>query len=206
MKTKNILLLVVSAVAILSIFYAYMGGKDQTAYVDKIKEEREDKDRFMRTAAESPFVEADVDFDGLHYYPVDIRYKVTADLIPIQDKKIVTLATNDGNEQRYIAYAFAEFDLDGYHNKLLILEVAETDQFEGKLFLAFGDGTSAAETYGSGRYLDVAKTAGSHTITLDFNKAYNPYCAYVDKYSCPFPPLENLLKISIKAGEKIYHE
>jgi len=160
----------------------------------------------MRNSSESPFVEAQMDFSRLHYYPVDIRYKVIANLIPIQNKRTIILATNDGNEQRYIEYAFAEFDLDGYHNKLLILEVLEMGPSRGKLFLAFGDATSAVDTYGSGRYLDVAKTPGSSTITLDFNKAYNPYCAYVDKYSCPFPPPENLLQVSIKAGEKIYHD
>jgi uncharacterized protein (DUF1684 family) len=74
------------------------------------------------------------------------------------------------------------------------------------LFLAFGDGTSAEETYGAGRYLDIDKTQGSNTITLDFNKAYNPYCAYSEKFSCPLPPAENLLVIPIPAGEKSYHE
>jgi uncharacterized protein (DUF1684 family) len=76
----------------------------------------------------------------------------------------------------------------------------------GKLFLAFGDATSARETYGGGRYLDITKTPGSTTITLDFNQAYNPYCAYDDTYSCPLPPAENLLTVAIKAGEKNYHK
>ncbi|MDH4092191.1 MAG: DUF1684 domain-containing protein [Cyclobacteriaceae bacterium] len=206
MKTNNIILLIAIVVVLLSVMYAFMGGQDQTAYINEIQKEREDKERFMRNSSESPFVEAQMDFSRLHYYPVDIRYKVIANLIPIQNKRTIILATNDGNEQRYIEYAFAEFDLDGYHNKLLILEVLEMGPSRGKLFLAFGDATSAVDTYGSGRYLDVAKTPGSSTITLDFNKAYNPYCAYVDKYSCPFPPPENLLQVSIKAGEKIYHD
>ena len=75
----------------------------------------------------------------------------------------------------------------------------------GKLFFAFGDETSAVETYGAGRYLDLEKVPGSSTITLDFNKAYNPYCAYISNYSCPLPPAQNLLTIPIKAGEKTYH-
>jgi uncharacterized protein (DUF1684 family) len=73
------------------------------------------------------------------------------------------------------------------------------------LFLAFGDKTSALETYGAGRYLDVTKTPGSRTIKLDFNLAYNPYCAYDNTYSCPLPPAENLLEVAVKAGEKTYH-
>ena len=74
------------------------------------------------------------------------------------------------------------------------------------LFLAFADETSAVDTYGAGRYLDVKKVPGSNTIVLDFNQAYNPYCAYVDKFSCPLPLPENLLKLAIRAGEKIYHQ
>jgi uncharacterized protein (DUF1684 family) len=73
------------------------------------------------------------------------------------------------------------------------------------LFLAFGDETSAVESYGAGRYLDIKKVPGSTSITLDFNLAYNPYCAYNDTYSCPLPPKENLLPVAIRAGEKVYH-
>jgi len=206
MKSSRILLIIVLGIALLSVFYAFMGGQNQTAYVDEIRKEREDKDRFMRNSPESPFVTAKENFDGLRYFPADIRYKITAGLVPVQNKKSVLLTTNDGSTQQYVEYAFAEFDLDGYHNRLLILEVIEPGPTRGKLFLAFGDATSAVETYGSGRYLDVAKVPGASTITLDFNKAYNPYCAYVEKYTCPFPPTGNLLKVSIKAGELNYHD
>jgi uncharacterized protein len=206
MKTKNILLLVVVTVALISVIYSFMGSQDQTAYIREIEKEREDKDRFMRTSPESPFAGIVEQYKSLNYYPPDVRYKITADLTPITNKKPVVLGTNDGKEQRYIEYAHAEFDLDGYHHSLLILEVADMGPFRGKLFLAFGDETSAVETYGAGRYLDVSKVPGSNTITLDFNKAYNPYCAYVEKFSCPFPPAENLLKVGIMAGEKKYHD
>lgn len=205
MKGKNIIILIAVAVALGSILYSIMGSQDQTAYNEEIESERKDKDRFMKTSPESPFASDPETFDGLKYYPPDIRYKVTATLTPVKDRKPVVLTTNDGKEQHYIEYAVADFDLGGYHNKLLILEVIESGPLRGRLFLAFGDETSAVETYGAGRYLDVAKVPGSNTITLDFNKAYNPYCAYVSSYSCPFPPRDNLLNVSIKAGEKIYH-
>jgi len=178
---------------------------DQSAYAEQIMEEREDKDRFMRTSEESPFSDSTIKYEGLKYFPPNIKYKITASIIPIKDKKPVVLGTNDGKEQRYLEYAHAEFDLDGYHNKLLILETID-GEFRGKLFLAFGDETSAIDTYGAGRYLDVSKVPGNSSISLDFNLAYNPYCAYADKYSCPFPPAENLLKVAINAGEKVYHE
>lgn len=205
MKPKNIVILIAVVVAIGSLLYSLVGSQDQAAYAQIIEEERKDKDRFMRTSPESPFASDVKSFDDLKYFPPDIRYKVTASLRLIKDKKPVVLATNDGKEQHYIEYAFAEFDLDGYHNQLLILEVMDNGPMRDRLFLAFGDETSAGETYGAGRYLDVSKVPGSNSLTLDFNKAYNPYCAYVSSYSCPFPPKDNLLKVSIKAGEKIYH-
>lgn len=204
MKTKNILILVALVVALVSLFYSFQGSQDQTAYIAEVQKERDDKNEFMRTSAESPLAGTTENFKGLNYYPADIKYKVTAKLTPIQNKKPVILRTSDNKEQRYLEYAYADFDLDGKNNRLLLLEIIDMGPFRGKLFLAFGDQTSARETYGAGRYLDIVKVPGSNTITLDFNKAYNPYCAYTEKYSCPFPPAENLLEVSIEAGEKIY--
>ncbi|WP_333821382.1 DUF1684 domain-containing protein [Ohtaekwangia sp.] len=205
MKKQSIFILIVVVVIIVSLLYSFMGGQDQTAYIEQIQKERDEKEQFMRTSEESPFASNKNAFQGLKYYPVDVRYKITADLKPVQNKEVVLLRTNDGKEQRYVKYAYAEFDLDGFHNKLLILEMIDMGPFRGKLFLAFGDETSARETYGAGRYLDVTKVQGSNTITLDFNMAYNPYCAYADEFSCPLPPAENLLKVAIRAGEKVYH-
>lgn len=205
MKTKNIILLIAAIVVLVSLIYSFMGGADQSAYIEEINKEREEKDRFMKTSKESPFASNPSEYNGLLYYPPDPKYRIIADLTPIENKEIVTLATNTGEEQQYVQYAYADFDLDGFHHRLLILEVIESGPFRGKLFFAFGDETSAVETYGAGRYLDLEKVPGSSTITLDFNKAYNPYCAYITNYSCPLPPSQNLLTIPIKAGEKTYH-
>lgn len=206
MKPRHIIIILVVVSVIAIIFFTIYGSKDQTAYVNGIREEREEKDRFMRTAPDSPFKGQTDSFTGLKYYPADPKFRVTASLTPVENKKMVILKTNDGKEERYMEYAWAEFDLMGFHNRLLILEMIDMGPYRGKLFLAFGDRTSAEETYGAGRYLDVAKTTGSNSITLDFNKAYNPYCAYSEKFSCPLPPSENLLTIPINAGEKAYHE
>ena len=119
---------------------------------------------------------------------------------------MVLLETNDQKENRYLEYAHAEFSIAGVKCKLLILEIMDDGPSRGSLFLAFADETSARETYGAGRYLDINKVPGSSTILLDFNKAYNPYCAYSDMYSCPLPPRENILPVAIRAGEKTYKE
>lgn len=204
MKRKNVIVLLAVVVLAITIFYSFQGSQDDTAYQDEIKKEREEKDRFMRTSAESPFAKNPDAYKGLNYYPPDMKYRIIANLVPIKDKKPMVLSTNDGKEQRYIEYAYADFKLDGISNRLLILEITEMGPFRGQLFLAFGDATSANETYGAGRYLDVTKTPGSSTVKLDFNLAYNPYCAYDHSFSCPLPPRENILPVPIRAGERNY--
>jgi uncharacterized protein len=193
----------VIAVALISIIYSFTGTDD--SYEKKILKLREEKDLFMRTSKESPFAGNEADYLGLQYFPPDIHYRLNAKLIPIENKKAVVLPTSDGKTKRYLEYAWAEFKLDNKQHRLLILEIMDMGPYRGTLFLAFGDDTSANETYGAGRYLDVKKPKSASTITLDFNEAYNPYCAYNDNFSCPFPPPENLLHVAIKAGEKNYY-
>jgi uncharacterized protein len=205
MKNKNIIVIAIVLVSLILVFNFFQSDADDPAYIEKIKKERTEHIHYFKTSSESPITDKEK-FTGLNYYEPDTRYKIVADLIPIENKKVVLLKTNDGKEQRYIEYAYAEFNLDHVRNRLLILEGIDMGPIRGKLFVAFGDETSAVETYGGGRYLDVNKVPGSTTITLDFNKAYNPYCAYNNTYSCPLPPAENLLKVPIRAGEKLYHQ
>jgi uncharacterized protein (DUF1684 family) len=206
MKTKNILLVIAVIAVVVILFYGLSGSQNNEGYAAEIKKERSEKDQFMRSGEGSPFTPEDrSNFKGLHYFEPDAKYRVFATLTPVNNKNVVVLNTSDGQQQRYLEYAYADFALDGVTCRLLLLEVMDMGPFRGKLFLAFGDETSAKETYGAGRYLDVNKVPGSTTVTLDFNKAYNPYCAYNDTYSCPFPPAENLLKVAIRAGEKSYH-
>ncbi len=184
------------------VFSSLTSGEADEAYIARIDQQREEKDRDMRNAEDSPFAPDSVQYTGLNYFPVDQEYKVKAKLESIADKKIVTLSTSDDKQKQYLEFAYAVFDLHDKENKLIILETVG-GEFDGMLFLAFGDATSADETYGAGRYLELERQ-GEHTITIDFNLAYNPYCAYTDGYSCPFPPRENLLAVSIQAGEMNY--
>jgi uncharacterized protein len=204
MKTSHIILVIV-AVAVAAIFYYSMStGTVERGYAEQVAAEREKKNDFMKSDEASPFANDTTAFEALKFFPPDPQYKVVADLEPIEEKKIVQLNTNDGLQQRYQEYAYASFRLNDADHKLLILEVMDSGTFRGTLFLAFADQTSAFETYGAGRYLDVVKTPGAATITLDFNHAYNPYCAYADDFSCPLPPKENILNVAIKAGEMTY--
>jgi uncharacterized protein (DUF1684 family) len=206
MKIKNIIIIGVVIIAVVSIYYSFSGGENSEAYISSIETLRKEKDHNMRTASDSPFANDTANtFKELTYFPIEAAYRIQAQLIPIENKKTISLPTSDEKQKSYLEYAYAEFEMHGERNKLLILEIMDRGPFRGTLFLAFADKTSAIETYGAGRYLDIKKIPGSTSVTLDFNEAYNPYCAYNDNFSCPFPPSENLLNIRIEAGEKTYH-
>ena len=190
-----------AAIIIVILFYSFRGGESREEYIERIATVRAEKDVFFKYNSESPFANNTDSFKGLNYYQPDSDYKVNARLTLSDKKEVITLGTNDGKTKAYKNFGIAEFELGGKINRLLILEMYEP--FDGKLFLAFADQTSTEETYGAGRYLDVEYSGGDF-LTLDFNLAYNPYCAYDEGYSCPFPPPDNLLETPIKAGEKIY--
>ncbi len=202
--TSYILLLSLVAIIVIG-YFSLQTGQSPEEYKSQIIKEREEKDLFMMNSEESPFAKAEEKFTHLNYFEPDPAYKVTAKLVDVPSKKMILLPTSSGEEDRYLEFAYAEFELDGQTNKLLILELVNEGATKGQLFLAFADGISAKETYGAGRYLDVKKVPAATSIVLDFNKAYNPYCAYNDNFSCPFPPKENVLSIEVKAGEKNYH-
>ena len=206
MKPSTIFLSIFLLAAVALIIYSFNAGLSPEEYKTQLAKEREEKDLFMRNSQESPFSKSKEKAKPLNYFEPNLAYKVNAQLIEIPSKKMLLLSTSSGEEERYLEYAFAEFELNGKQNKLLILELVNAGATKGTLFLAFADNTSANETYGAGRYLDIKKIPGATSIELDFNKAYNPYCAYNDNYSCPFPPKENFLDIPIYAGERKYHE
>ncbi|MBS1558047.1 MAG: DUF1684 domain-containing protein [Bacteroidetes bacterium] len=205
MSTKNILLMALLALVATIIYYSLSGGPTEAEYIQTIQKLRKEKDEFMHSE-NSPFGKERQTAKPLLYFQPDAKYRVTAKLIPIQNKKMMPLPTSDGVEKKYLEYAYAEFEVNAQPARLLILEIVDDGPYKGTLFLAFADSTSARETYGAGRYLDLKKVPGASTIVLDFNEAYNPYCAYSENYSCPLPPQENVLKMAIRAGEKKYHE
>ena len=203
MNRRNTLIFLVIVVTVVIIIDSNRSGETTADYAETIRQSREERDLFMRTSPESPFAGMEEQFSGLKYFPTDSDYRINASLIRIEDPEIVTLPTNDGKQERYLEYGRAVFDFQGNEYELLILEIMSGPS-RRSLFLAFGDATSAGETYGAGRYLDLKKVPGATSVVLDFNYAYNPYCAYNDSYSCTLPPRENLLPFVINAGERIY--
>jgi uncharacterized protein (DUF1684 family) len=118
------------------------------------------------------------------------------------------MLTTTSRLAKYVKYGEATFKLDGKEDQLNIyqsLSLREKPAYKDYLFLPFTDETSGKESYSGGRYIDLTIPKGNKII-IDFNKAYNPYCAYNHKYSCPIPPKGNHLNIAIKAGVKRYQK
>jgi len=148
----------------------------------------------------------EVDLKDLQFYEADSTYKVTANVELLHGQKTFKMPTYAGTTADYIRYAKLNFDLNGKARQLTLyrsVALASNAAYKDYLFLPFTDATNNKETYGGGRYIDLKATAMVNgQIDLDFNKAYNPYCAYSDGYRCPIPPQENDLLTAIKAGEK----
>ena len=185
------------------VAYTLLGGETEADYRERITEERQRTERFMKASPESPFTPDSIEFTGLSYYSPDPAYRVQARLERVTDQKLLVLPTTTGEEEKYIRYGYAVFKLKGQLQRLLVLEPFEQP---APLFVAFADDTSGDTTYGGGRYLNVEKPsrAGAKSLELDFNQAYNPYCAYNGTFSCPLPPKENVLTVAVEAGEKEY--
>jgi uncharacterized protein (DUF1684 family) len=202
-KTSHILIIIISLVVLAAVGYMFTAAESPEAYIEKVEKERERQFKFIRFNVESPLTEEQKkNLKTLTFYDINPSYRVKARLLPIENKKVREVPLTDGSKEKYIEHSYAEFELNGKTNKLLLLQsIKETDM--RNFFLAFADETSGKETYGGGRFLNVRQD-GKNSITIDFNLAYNPYCAYNPDYACPLPPKENLMTIAIEAGEKNY--
>jgi len=188
------------------IYYSFFASGNTTTPIDELNpqtyrqqvaEERKKKDEFFRTSSESPFTDKST-FSGLTYFEPDPQYRVTARLEPFADKtQKLVIPLTDGNEEVYDKYAHAVFSLKGEPCHVLLLK------HENTISLLFKDHTNGKGTYGGGRYIDIDPNAiQENRIVIDFNAAYNPYCAYNHEYACPLPPKENTLPVAVEAGEK----
>jgi uncharacterized protein len=184
-------------------FFTSCGPEVDEAYRQAISAERMEMNEHFFNPAESPLDSAYFpDFKGLKFFPINEEYKVKATLTLIDNSDIFDLPHSHDRTRPYKNYAKISFELKGKNYELMVLEQAEKKPGnENYLLLPFTDETNDKTTYGAGRYIDLEK-GESKEIILDFNKAYNPYCAYNSKYTCPIPPKENRLPIAIEAGVK----
>ena len=168
-----------------------------------IIERRKELDNFFKHDASSPLKEQQKnEFNGLQYFPPSEEFAFYAQFKVNQNPDTVQLLTSKGFEKRTLLRygVFSVQDQDGATFTLTGYRSLNAD--DDMVFIPFKDKTNGRETYESGRYLEVEFTEDNTEYLLDFNKAYNPYCAYNKDYACPLVPKDNVLSISIKAGEK----
>lgn len=178
-------------------------------YIASIKDYQYEMNVEFANQEKSPLTKEGLkDFTKLDFFAIDSTYKVVAKFELEKNPRLFEMATTTDRKPIYKTYGTATFNLGGKALKLHIYQnqdLIKKPDYINHLFIPFTDQTNGNESYGGGRYMDVEIPIGE-TIVIDFNKSYNPYCAYNDKYSCPIPPRENDLAIAIKAGVKMYEK
>jgi uncharacterized protein (DUF1684 family) len=175
---------------------------DSGSYVEELAAARAFKDQDFRSSPESPVPPDKRDtLLPLNYYPIDESYNVPAALELAAERPVFEMPTSTGTLRRMQLVGTLEFTFQGQSHSLGAFVPDGTQQIRD-LFVPFADLTTGTETYQAGRYLDLQPTA-TGIYTIDFNRAYHPYCAYNASYECPFPPQSNRLKVAIRAGEKL---
>jgi uncharacterized protein len=161
--------------------------------------------KFQQEYVHTHEVVKEADWKYFRFFPVDKKYRVLATFEKIDDPKGFIMKTSGTKTPQYFKYGTLTFTIN---KKVLHLTVYQSqqlmkdDKYKDYLFVPFTDLTSGNKSYGGGKYLDfVLDDIKNNTLLIDFNKAYNPYCAYATGYNCPIPPRENDLPVAIKAGE-----
>jgi uncharacterized protein len=208
-------ILIILSILALSAFWACNNPESQqkeetpkaSPGKQEIQNERKRLDSLFADTLQSPLKLEDLkDFDSLNYFPPNENYKVQAKFVRTPNSQAFGMPTNTERRPVYEKYGEAHFQLKGENLVLNIYqnhELREKPEYKDYLFLPFADATNGHESYSGGRYMDMSIPEGDSVI-IDFNKAYNPYCAYNEKYSCPLIPKENTLDIRIEAGVKKY--
>ena len=157
----------------------------------------------------SPFYKAPAALSDIRYFRAKSKYKVNAKVELTEKIPPIKIKTYSGKEKTFKQFAWAHFEMNGKKYKLALYELfgmGKLPQMNDELFLPFKDYTNGEKTYGGGRYIDLKKSSIQNGVLyIDFNKCYNPYCAFATGYNCPVPPIENHLSRKIVAGEKMYH-
>jgi len=189
---------------LLLAFFISIAGFSQQSYNDSM-------DAFIKNYVDKHEVVIGKNKNSLNFFPVNKDYRVIAQFEKVKDSKWFSMKTSGTTPQIHRVYGVLHFTihdtsvtLNLYQSQDLLVE----PKYKNYLFLPFTDLTSGEETYASGRYIDLTfEDIVENKVVIDFNKAYNPYCAYVSgRYNCPIPPKENNLSVAILAGEKSYNK
>jgi uncharacterized protein (DUF1684 family) len=211
MKTKFVFPAFIKLLAIL-LFSVLGFGKASAQtepWIMALLQSREETNKEFANTETSILPEEDIPlFHGLDYFDIKAEFRIKAKFKRIKNGEEFKMKTTTSRLPIYKPYGYITFKLKGKKYKLTIyqnIELSKKEGYEDYLFLPFTDLTNGDSTYGGGRYIDM-KMGDLAKLTLDFNSAYNPYCAYNAKFSCPIPPTENHLEVAIEAGVKKYHD
>lgn len=178
-------------------------GQDYKSQIDSFRKQYTND---FLTDPSSPLKKDDLQY--LRFYDADSTYRVIAKVEILINEPVFIMPVFAGNGRQYARYAILKFILKGNPVQLTIyknIALVKQPQYSDYLFLPFTDETNGNTTYGGGRYIDMRMgDFKNNTVVIDFNKAYNPYCAFSGGYSCPKPPDENNLKLAVEAGEKLF--
>lgn len=166
--------------------------------MSNLQTNRLEKDQFFSHHQQSPLTQAQKQtFKGLNYFPENPALRLEVQVELFQNQDWVNIQTTSGRTQSYRRYGKFKFTVDG--------QPAELTIYSGQhgFFLPFADSLAGTESYPAGRYLEPQKLSNGKFL-VDFNQAYNPYCAYNEQWSCPITPAGNRIKVAIRAGEKIF--
>jgi uncharacterized protein (DUF1684 family) len=182
-------------------------AQNQERIRQEIQEYQDQSDREFADPEQSILKPEDLkDFKGLNWYPINLQYHVTARLVRTPEAIPFLMPTTTERRPEYVQFGILYFTIEGQALQLEVYrntQEYDDPQYADYLFCPFTDWTSGDGSYGGGRYLDLRIPEGDQLV-LDFNKSYNPYCAYNERYSCPIPPRENDLPLRIEAGIKAY--
>ena len=183
--------------------------KEQKRYIPNLTEFQKKLNSSFKDVTKSPLSKKDrQDFISLDFFDFDSSYVVKAALTPYANDSIFDMKTNTDRVHTYNKYGIIKFNLNDTYFELNVYEDQELTNEQtnvDELFLPFYDNTNGITTYSGGRYIDL-KVSKDSIISIDFNKAYNPYCVYNYKFSCPVVPSENYIASEIKAGVKDYNK
>ena len=197
------------SLSLLVLLLHFLGFSQEQFEESKVKAFQDELNSEFAIKEKSPLTDEDRKvFESLDFFPANADFFVVADFKRTKKEKPFKMKTSTDRLPEYVKYGELTFTISGKNFKLNVyrnIELSKRKGFEDHLFLPFSDLTSGKETYIGGRYIDVKIPKGD-TMVIDFNTAYNPYCAYNYKYSCPIVPLENDLDIEIKAGVKKFHD
>ncbi len=203
---KSLILLATISIAVLFFSCGEKKSPEEKQYFNEIEQYRNEKNDYMKNNPESPFTQdTTIRFEPLNYFDVDPGFVFKSRLFEYPKKDTITVFGTKGEERKVVRYGYTVFDYKNQPYKVNVYK-GTTSGGEEYYSIWFTDKTTGNESYGVGRYIDFDINPDSNYVyTVDFNLAYNPYCAYSAKYSCAIPTKEDHLDLAVTAGEKKFH-